>query len=80
MDSEIKFKLDKEFSFPWGRNKGTMHSVCSQPKPNTLFFQSRERAREWDITSRMEFSQFGMVNTRTFNTTGVLAKKYFKVR
>ena len=66
--------------FPWGRGRGFMHTVMSRPEPKTLFFNSREPEKEWDLTSELVFTKYGMINTRVFVNDNITAKKYYKVK
>lgn len=78
MKDEKEFILDEEFSFEWGRGRGTMYSTCTKPEPNVLFFQTEERSKNWEITSKMDFSSIGMVNTRVFVNEGLKTQKFYQ--
>lgn len=77
-NKQLVFEEGKEVIFPWGRGRGFMHTVMSRPEPKTLFFNSREPEKEWDLTSELVFTKYGMINTRVFVNDNITAKKYYK--
>jgi len=77
-EQEIFFEMGKEFEMTWGRNKGIMHSICNQEGPNAWKFHSQEHVKGWNVSSKLEFYDFGIVNTRHFVNEDITCKKYFK--
>jgi len=74
----MTFKFGDEFSMEYGKGMGIMHNVCTRETPSLLICKSEERERNWNLLSKMEFSEEGVVNTRTFVTKNITAKKYYK--
>ena len=56
-----------------------MQTICSSPESNVLECNSDEETKEWKITDRLEFEPLGIINTKTFHTKNIVAKKYYEV-
>ena len=63
----------------YNKGKGVMHTICTIPEKNVLECNSEERTKEWKITNRLDFNALGIINTRTFHTKDIVAKKYYEV-
>ena len=56
-----------------------MQTICTSPEKNVLECNSNEETKEWKITDRLEFEPLGIINTKTFHTKNIVAKKYYEV-
>jgi len=65
------------WNMTYGRNMGIMWNNCTRETQNTILCQSEEREKGWLLTSKMIFSELGMVNERYFVQENISAKKYY---
>ncbi|TRY75067.1 hypothetical protein TCAL_00622 [Tigriopus californicus] len=72
------FRLNEEFSIPWGRNKGFLHQICHMNSPSELQCDKEERKRGWKITSIRSFSDQGFIESLNFTSAQVATKKYYE--
>jgi len=75
---EHKFELNSKHTTPYNKGKGVMQTICSSPESNVLECDSDEETKEWKITDRLEFEPLGIINTKTFHTKNIVAKKYYE--
>lgn len=74
---DTTFTLGEEYQTNYFLNQVVMLHTCSQPKPNILFFDSYEVAKNWNVTTEMVFSKFGMISKQTFVNDGISTKKFY---
>lgn len=79
-NDEVTFTLGEVFEKSWGRGRGVMVHNATRLDRNSLFFESEEKSKGWKLTSLMEFSKLGVVNTRHFLNQDLVTKKFFQVR
>ena len=63
---EISFEWNSVWNMTYGRNMGVMWSNCTRESQNVIFCTSEEREKGWLLTSKLIFSELGMVNERFF--------------
>ena len=63
---EISFEWKSLWNMTYGRNMGVMWSNCTRESQNVIFCTSEEREKGWLLTSKLIFSELGMVNERFF--------------
>ena len=56
-----------------------MQTICKVPEVNVLECNSDEKNKDWKLTNKFEFDPLGIINTRTFHSKNIVAKKYYEV-
>lgn len=75
---ELTFEWNSLWNMTYGRNMGVMWSNCTRETQNTILCTSEEREKGWFLTSKLIFSELGMVNERFFANQNIYAKKYYQ--
>lgn len=75
---EFSYEWNRVWNMTYGRNDGIMWNNCTRESPNVIFCSSEERDKQWFLTSRMTFSDLGMVNERHFLNENISAKKFYE--
>merc|ERR1712154_625563 len=75
---ELKFEWNSLWNMTYGRNMGGMWSNCTRETQNIISCTSEEREKGWFLTSKLIFSELGMVNERFFANQNIHAKKYYQ--
>jgi len=74
----MTFKFGEEFSHELPKGMGTMWNVCTRDAPDVMMCRSEEREKDWNLRSKMIFTEEGVVNERTFINGNITAKKYYR--
>jgi len=75
---EVEFEWKSWWNTSYGRNSGIMWTNCRREAQSVVMCQMEEREKGWDLTSKLIFSESGLVNEREFLTQNITTKKYFE--
>jgi len=75
---EVSYEWNRVWNMTYGRNSGVMWNNCTRERQNVISCSSEEREKGWFLTSRMTFSELGMINERHFINQDIAAKKFYE--
>ena len=80
ISQEMKFDWDTMFTMSYGKGPftGMMTSLCTRPAYDTVTCRVEEKEKGWNMTTKLVFSQMGMVNHRILLNENIGKKNNIK--